>query len=112
MKEEIGALISIGRRTKGEVLNISHRREVTVIADRYSVESMTFSGLFYEWSVAELSDAESRISSCICEYFVRQHRLCKHMLMAVRKFPKTLVLPFNNNFHARSVLAVAAIADT
>ncbi|KAF9081778.1 hypothetical protein BGX29_004297, partial [Mortierella sp. GBA35] len=105
-KEEFGALIRVGRRTKGEVLDILRQRDVQAMTEetiqrhvlfidgRYIVESIAFPGLYYG-----LSLTDGLINGCSCEYFLRHKRLCKHILMAIRKFPNNLRLPFNNNFY-------------
>ncbi|KAG0062555.1 hypothetical protein BGZ89_010564 [Linnemannia elongata] len=115
-KEEFGAIIQVGRKTKGQVLDILRRRDVEALSDEIimkhalfiegqcTVESLTYPGLYYE-----LSLAVNLIQSCSCEYFTRYRRLCKHMLIAVRKFP-ILRLPFNNSFCAPSVLGTVATA--
>jgi len=115
-KEEFGVIIQVGRKTKGQVLDILRRRDVEAMSDeiiekhvifiegRCTVESLTYPGLYYA-----LSLAVNLIQGCSCEYFARYRRLCKHTLMAVRKFP-ILRLPFNNNFCTPSVLGTVATA--
>ncbi|KAF9080038.1 hypothetical protein BGX29_005672, partial [Mortierella sp. GBA35] len=115
-REEFGTLIQVGRKSKGQVLDILRRRDVEAMSDetiekhvlfiagRCTIESVTYSGLYYE-----LSLAVNLIQGCSCEYFTRHHRLCKHMLMAVRKF-SILRLPHGNNFRAPNVLGAAATA--
>ncbi|KAF9119713.1 hypothetical protein BG015_006257, partial [Linnemannia schmuckeri] len=115
-KEEFGAIIQVGRKTKGQILDILRRRDVEAMSDetiekhvrfiegRCTVLSPTNSQQFHEISLAV-----NLIQNCDCEYFLRYRRLCKHMLMAIRKFP-ILRLPFNNHFCAPSILGAAATA--
>ncbi|KAG0367498.1 hypothetical protein BGX24_003200, partial [Mortierella sp. AD032] len=116
-KDEFGEVIRVGPRTKGEVLDILRQRDVQAMTEetiqkqvlfsdgRYCVESITFPGIYYE-----LSLTDSLINSCTCEYFLRHRRLCKHILMAIRKFPDNLRLPPNNNFYVSRTLTVPTTA--
>ncbi|KAG9062357.1 hypothetical protein KI688_005272 [Linnemannia hyalina] len=110
-KDEFGAIIRVGRRTKGEVLDILRQRDVQAMTEetiqknvliidaRYIVESITFPVTYYN-----LSLTDGLANSCSCEYFLRHRRLCKHILMAFRKFLGNLRLPFNNDFYVSRTL--------
>ncbi|KAF8927521.1 hypothetical protein BGZ47_002106 [Haplosporangium gracile] len=115
-KKEFGAITQVGRKTKGQILDVLRRKDVEAMSDetiekhvrfidgRCTVLSVTNFTLFHEVLLAV-----NLIQGCTCEYFLRFHRLCKHMLMAVRKF-SILRLPFNNHFCAPSILGTAATA--
>jgi len=110
-KDEFGAIIRVGRRTKGEVLDILRQRDVQAMTEetiqknvliidaRYIFESITFPVTYYN-----LSLTDGLANSCSCEYFLRRRRLCKHILMAFRKFLGNLRLPFNNDFYVSRTL--------
>ncbi|KAG0257546.1 hypothetical protein BGZ95_005212, partial [Linnemannia exigua] len=116
-KDEFVAIIRICRGTKGEVLDILHQQDVQAMTEEtiqkyflfidgcYLVESITFPGIYYD-----LSLTDGLINSCICEYFLRYHRLYKHIPMAICKFPDNLRLPLNNNFYVSRTLAVSSTA--
>jgi hypothetical protein len=94
-KEEFGALIRVGRKSKGQVLDILRQRDVKALSvetlekhvllldNKYLVESMSDPRHYHILTVTD-----GCIKSCDCEYFLRHHRLCKHILMAFRRFPE------------------------
>jgi len=118
-KDEFGALICVGRKMKGKILDILCQQDVQAMTEetiqkhclfiegRYIVESVTFPGRYYG-----VTQTNGLMNSCTCEYFLRHQRLCKHILMAIRKFPSILRLPFKNDFYiSRTLIASSAALD-
>ncbi|KAG0352580.1 hypothetical protein BGX24_007518, partial [Mortierella sp. AD032] len=96
-KDEFGAIIRVGHVQAMTEETI--QKNVLIIDARYIVESTTFPVTYYN-----LSLTGGLANSCSCEYFLRHRRLCKHILMAFRKFLGNLRLPFNNDSYISRTL--------
>ena len=109
--EEFQAYVRVGRKTKGEIMDILRQREVKALSDdticecslcvagKYCVKSFSNPMAFYDIGV----DPLGVMSGCSCPYFLRLRRVCKHMLVLARRFPDTLSLPMLNMFDRPSV---------
>lgn len=110
-QEEFQAFVRVGRKTKGEILDIFRQREVRAMSDdtirehslhldnKYCVKSFSNPMAFYDVNV----DSEGLMTECSCPYFLRLRRVCKHLLVLARRFPGTLRLPELNIFRFPSM---------
>ncbi|KAF9367786.1 hypothetical protein BGX21_007068, partial [Mortierella sp. AD011] len=108
-KEELQAQVQVGRLTRGQIVDILRQREVRSMDDeivqrhairldgKYCVKSFSLEGHYYNLTVKNNNGTDT-ITECDCPYFCRLKRVCKHILMAFRRFHKDLSLPPNNIF--------------
>ncbi|KAF8965838.1 hypothetical protein BGZ46_000497, partial [Entomortierella lignicola] len=114
--DEFQINVRVGRKSKGEIMDILCQRKVKNISDetiqkhvckidgRYIVESFSHPGLYYEISI----NLENMITGCSCPYYLRLRRVCKHILSIFRVFSDSVVLPAQNNFTCTPVPTVVS----
>lgn len=87
--ERVHAVIRVGRRSPGEILDIKQKsymegmseatlQERIIAAEgKFCVRSFLFEGMFYNLAVSD----DNVITGCNCSYFESKRRVCRHMLL-------------------------------